>query len=146
MYAAISVLVFFKLGLLLAEFLTATGRLRINTTTKLTRSPYTEPEIGKYGELDLAAGLDAGQVQGYHGSVLNQKDLNQPRRRVRLRPRDRPRTGRPYPSDVTTGAERRRWDLAERMAVRVAQDIGGDQQTVWLATRSLYNSDSPTDA
>jgi hypothetical protein len=50
-----------------------------------------------------------------------------------------------YPSYVKTEAERHRWDMASRMAERVAEEIGGDATTVWLATRSLYGSDIPTD-
>ena len=50
-----------------------------------------------------------------------------------------------YPPYVTTPAERHRWDMARQAALRVAEDIEGDDTTVWLATRSLYNSDIPTD-
>jgi hypothetical protein len=50
-----------------------------------------------------------------------------------------------YPTYVKTEAERHRWDMASQMAARVAEEIGGDATTVWLATRSLYRSDIPTD-
>ena len=50
-----------------------------------------------------------------------------------------------YPPYVKTEAERHRWDMAGRMAERVAEEIGGDATTVWLATRSLYRSDIPTE-
>ena len=50
-----------------------------------------------------------------------------------------------YPPYVRTEAERHRWDMASRMAAWVAGEIGGDAATVWLATRSLYRSDIPTD-
>lgn len=49
-----------------------------------------------------------------------------------------------YPDDVRTSRERHRWDLAHRAAVEVATSIGGDEVTVLLATRSLYESDIPT--
>ena len=61
------------------------------------------------------------------------------RRRSEQLPEDR------YPPYVKTEAERHRWDIASRMAARVAEEIGGDATTVWLATRSLYRSDIPTD-
>jgi hypothetical protein len=44
-----------------------------------------------------------------------------------------------------TDEQKRRWDFAEAMARKVAEEIGGDETTVWLATRSLYKSDIPTD-
>ena len=50
-----------------------------------------------------------------------------------------------YPPYVRTGAERHRWDPASRWAVWVSEEIGGDATTVWLATRSLYRSDIPTE-
>ena len=50
-----------------------------------------------------------------------------------------------YPLDVTTPAERHRWDMSRQAALRVVQEIEGDDLTVWLATRSLYNSDISTD-
>jgi hypothetical protein len=50
-----------------------------------------------------------------------------------------------YPPYVRTEAERHRWDMAGRWAVWVSEEIGGDATTVWLATRSLYRSDIPTE-
>jgi hypothetical protein len=66
-------------------------------------------------------------------------------RRRRERVEARSWLGRPYPPAVSTPAERRRWDLAEKAAVSVAESVGGNEVTVYLATRSLYNSDIPTD-
>jgi len=34
--------------------------------------------------------------------------------------------------------------MASRAAVRAAAEIGGDDATIWMATRSLYRSDIPT--
>lgn len=56
---------------------------------------------------------------------------------------DEPRDN-PYPPYVLTPEQRRRWDAAEAAARRVAEEIGGNEETVWLATRSLYKSDIPT--
>jgi len=50
-----------------------------------------------------------------------------------------------YPSYVRTEADRHRWDLARRAAANVVAEIGGDEVTVLLATRSLYRSDISTD-
>jgi hypothetical protein len=50
-----------------------------------------------------------------------------------------------YPLDVRTKAERHRWDLALRAARHVFEDVGVDEAIVWSATRSLYNSDIPTE-
>ena len=55
-----------------------------------------------------------------------------------------PATRRAYPPMVGSGAERRRWDLAEQAAREVVSQVGGDEFTVLLATRSLYLSDIPT--
>lgn len=49
-----------------------------------------------------------------------------------------------YPSCVRTEADRHRWDLASQAAANVVAEIGGDEVTVLLATRSLYRSDIPT--
>lgn len=49
-----------------------------------------------------------------------------------------------YPDDVQTQEERLRWDLSYEAAVKVATGIGGNEMTVLLATRSLYESDIPT--
>jgi len=59
--------------------------------------------------------------------------------------RTRGQPERRCPSYVVTEAERHRWDLAEQTARHVAEDTGGDEATVWLATRSLYKSDIPTE-
>lgn len=50
-----------------------------------------------------------------------------------------------YPDCVKTPEERRRWDVARLAAINVAEGIGGDEYTVYLATRSLYKSDIPTE-
>ena len=50
-----------------------------------------------------------------------------------------------YPPDVNSPAERHRWDMARQAALRVAESIEGDDTTILLATRSLYESDIPTD-
>ena len=65
------------------------------------------------------------------------------------KPLDGARTNRDplrnYPADVRTPAQRHRWNMARRAARAVVQQIGGDEITVLLATRSLYRSDIPTD-
>ena len=58
---------------------------------------------------------------------------------------DEPLDGDQYPPYVTTPVERHRWDIARQAALRVVEEIEGDDTTVWLATRSLYWSDIPTD-
>lgn len=50
----------------------------------------------------------------------------------------------PYPPYVVTPEQKRRWDAASAAARNVAAGIGGNERTVWLATRSLYKSDIPT--
>lgn len=50
-----------------------------------------------------------------------------------------------YPAFVATAEQRRRWDLSRLAAEKTADMIGGNAETVWLATRSIYNSDIPTD-
>ena len=50
----------------------------------------------------------------------------------------------PYPPYVVTPEQQRRWDAAGAAARKVAEEIGGNETTVWLATRSLYKSDIPT--
>ena len=50
-----------------------------------------------------------------------------------------------YPDGVRTPEQRKRWDVARLAAIKLAQDIEGDEYTVYLATRSLYNSDVPTE-
>ena len=49
-----------------------------------------------------------------------------------------------YPPYVVTPEQKRRWDAALAAARNIAPAIGGNEQTVWLATRSLYKSDIPT--
>lgn len=49
-----------------------------------------------------------------------------------------------YPSYVVTDEQKRRWVIAGKAAAKVAAENGGNDATVWLATRSLYNSDIPT--
>lgn len=49
-----------------------------------------------------------------------------------------------YPDYVTTDEQKRRWRLSIASAEKFARDTGGDATTVWLATRSFYNSDIPT--
>ena len=49
-----------------------------------------------------------------------------------------------YPPYVVTDEQKRRWNAAKAMARQLAEEIGGDETTVWLATRSLYKSDIPT--
>lgn len=49
-----------------------------------------------------------------------------------------------YPDFVRTESERRRWDVSCEAALNVVEQIGGDEVTVMLATRSLYKSDIPT--
>ncbi|MBK8293662.1 MAG: hypothetical protein IPK93_02385 [Solirubrobacterales bacterium] len=44
-----------------------------------------------------------------------------------------------------TEAERHRWDMAAQAAAHVVEEIEGDETTLMLATRSLYESDIPTD-
>lgn len=51
-----------------------------------------------------------------------------------------------YPDYVQTAEEKRRWDLCREAAEGVRKMVGGNAETVWLATRSLYKSDIPTDA
>ena len=43
-----------------------------------------------------------------------------------------------------TEAERHRWDMATQAAIKVVEEIDGDETTLLLATRSLYESDIPT--
>jgi len=50
-----------------------------------------------------------------------------------------------YPENVKTPEQRKRWDAARLAAIKVTESIGGDEYTVYLATRSLYNSDIPTE-
>ena len=50
-----------------------------------------------------------------------------------------------YPDGVRTPEQRKRWDVARLAAIKLAQDIEGDEYTVYLATRSFYNSDIPTE-
>ena len=50
-----------------------------------------------------------------------------------------------YPDGVETPEQRKRWDAARLAAIKVAREIEGDEYTVYLATRSLYNSDIPTE-
>ena len=50
-----------------------------------------------------------------------------------------------YPPYVNTPAERHRWDMSRQAALRVVEEIEGDDTTVWLATRALFNSDIPTE-
>lgn len=50
-----------------------------------------------------------------------------------------------FPPFVFTEEQKRRWVLSAAAARRVAEQIGGDELTVFLATRSLHNSDIPTD-
>jgi hypothetical protein len=104
---------------------------------------------GRAGESQKAASslspLDLMPAVSYNMPVLNWKQSRPPWRRLDSRPNDRSRSGRPYPPYVTTEADRRRWDLSEQAARRVAANIGGDEATIWLATRSLYRSDIPTD-
>ncbi|MFM9077272.1 MAG: hypothetical protein ACKORM_03445 [Solirubrobacterales bacterium] len=50
-----------------------------------------------------------------------------------------------YPDGVETPEQRKRWDAARLAALKVAESIGGDEYTVYLTTRSLYNSDIPTE-
>ena len=50
-----------------------------------------------------------------------------------------------YPDCVKTPEQRRRWDVARLAPINVAEGIGGDEYTVYLATRSLYKSDIPTE-
>jgi hypothetical protein len=56
--------------------------------------------------------------------------------------------GTPYPEDVSTGEQRRRWDKALEIAVNVskAHEPSGeaDQRFVFQAVRSIYESDIPT--
>lgn len=53
-------------------------------------------------------------------------------------------SGNQGPPHVTTPAERHPWDMARQAALRVVEDIKGDDTTVWLATRSLNcSSDIP---
>lgn len=49
-----------------------------------------------------------------------------------------------YPQYVTTDEQKRRWRLSIAAAEKFASDVGGDDKTVWMATRSFYNSDMPT--
>jgi len=46
---------------------------------------------------------------------------------------------------VVTEAERHRWDMATAAAVQVVEELEGDETTLLLATRSLCESDIPTD-
>ena len=50
-----------------------------------------------------------------------------------------------YPPFVVTEQQKDRWDKAQVAAEAVVEQTGGNAETVWLATRSLYNSDIPTD-
>lgn len=50
-----------------------------------------------------------------------------------------------YPHGVETPEQRKRWDAARLAAIKLAEGIEGDEYTVYLATRSLYNSDIPTE-
>lgn len=50
-----------------------------------------------------------------------------------------------YPSYVVTDEQKHRWDMAGKAAREAAGEIEGDETTIWLATRALYNSDIPTD-
>ena len=50
-----------------------------------------------------------------------------------------------YPDFFRTPEERKRWDAARLATIKLAGDIEGDEYTVYLATRSLYNSDVPTE-
>ena len=49
-----------------------------------------------------------------------------------------------YPEYVRTESERTRWDVSREAAAVVARGLGGDEFTVLLATRSLYESDIAT--
>ena len=49
-----------------------------------------------------------------------------------------------FPEFVETDKDRHRWQMAVKAARIVADDLQGDEMTVWLAARSLYNSDIPT--
>lgn len=52
----------------------------------------------------------------------------------------------PYPPYVNTEEERRRWDLSKATARDLAANSDIDDPAfVWLATRSIYNSDIPTE-
>lgn len=60
--------------------------------------------------------------------------------------RDNPEPAREaalYPPYVCTPEQRRRWDLSERIARQLFGDIDG--ASVWMATRSIYNGEIPTD-
>ena len=49
-----------------------------------------------------------------------------------------------YPKYVTTDEQKRRWRMSIAAAEKFARDVDGDDTTVWMATRSFYNSDMPT--
>ena len=49
----------------------------------------------------------------------------------------------PYPPYIRTESGRRRWDLAEALAVLIFEDPPGSGST-WLATRVIYDMDLPT--
>lgn len=49
-----------------------------------------------------------------------------------------------YPPYVRTPEQRRRWDLSEGIARQLFGDV--DEASVWMATRSIYSGDIPTDA
>lgn len=64
-----------------------------------------------------------------------------------MRPRrdlsDREREDARYPPYVCTPEQRRRWELSEGIARKLFGDI--DEASVWMAARSIYNGDIPTD-
>ncbi len=47
-----------------------------------------------------------------------------------------------YPVYVVTSEERRRWDLAAGIARQLFGDV--DEANVWVATRTIYRSETPT--
>lgn len=49
----------------------------------------------------------------------------------------------PYPPYVVGDEQRLRWDLCEAIARRIFGEDGEAQ--VWMATRSIYKSDIPTE-
>jgi hypothetical protein len=57
----------------------------------------------------------------------------------------RPPPAEVYPPWVTSAEERHRWDLCLAVARQLFLDPqAGSASDVWLATRSLYQSDLPT--
>ena len=50
----------------------------------------------------------------------------------------------PYPEEVVSEDQKRRWRLSIKSAEKFARNAEGDETTIWMATRSFYNSDMPT--